>query len=355
METQWLTPDSATWLEILADNAHDFYRLPAYLQLCARQEGGTAEAFLAREGKERFLAPLIFRPILPGMVGRDLQYDVTTPYGYGGPLATTADADFLQRAVVALVDGLRERSAVSAFFRLHPLLPFPVAPLESVGMVAQTGETVAIDLRLPAEELWRQTRSGHRSEINKLRRNGYVAEMAPVAEYLPQFETLYAQTMRRVGASEQYHFSQDYFSDLCAALGERLHLCVVRIEGEVTCAALFTEVDGIVQYHLSGVHDSFVSCHPAKIMLDFARGWAKERGNHLLHLGGGLGGRRDSLFDFKAGFSELRFPFHTWRILVDPPAYALLVSDWRCRTQREPDGPGGFFPAYRKEAAIDHE
>jgi hypothetical protein len=318
------------------------------LRLAAQQEGGRAVAFLAQEGLHHFFVPLVFRPLPVEFALAESLQDAISPYGYGGPLANTEDAAFLSAAVDALVAGLRERGVVSAFVRLHPLLPLARAPLEAGGMVVSTGETVAIDLTLSPEELWRQTRSGHRSEINKMRRNGYVPEMVSVQEYLPTFEMIYAQTMQRVGATEQYLFPHDYFLGLHEALGERLHLCVVRIEGEIACAALFSECCGIVQYHLSGVRNEFVSYHPAKILLDYVRGWAKARGNRLLHMGGGVGGRRDSLFEFKAGFSELYVPFYTWRVIADPVLYALLVRAWRCRSQAEVESLEGFFPAYRK-------
>jgi|SRR5579871_1089702 len=351
METQWLDPDSPRWAEILAQHAHDFYHLPSYLKLSAQQEGGQAHAFLAQERGRHFFLPLLFRPIPNEFAASETFQDATSPYGYGGPLMRTQDAedtDFLTGATAALVAGLRERRAVSAFVRLHPLLPVSLAALEAGGAVVSTGETVTLDLTLPKEELWRQTRSGHRSEINKMRRNGYVPEIVPYEEYLPEFETIYAQTMRRVGATEQYLFPHAYFLGLHAALEGRLHLCVVRIEGEIACAGLFSEVCGIVQYHLSGVRDEFVHYHPAKLMLDHVRDWAQERGNRLMHLGGGLGGRRDTLFDFKAGFSRWYVPFYTWRVIADPPTYGRLTCEWHWRAQMEPEGQEGFFPAYRK-------
>lgn len=85
-----------------------------------------------------------------------------------------------------------------------------------------------------------------------------------------------------------------------------------------------------------------------KTLMDFVRWWAKERGNQTLHLGGGLGGREDALFDFKAGFSEGRYPFRTWRVVADEVAYRALGDDWASRHGAASDGAEGFFPAYRK-------
>jgi hypothetical protein len=65
----------------------------------------------------------------------------------------------------------------------------------------------------------------------------------------------------------------------------------------------------------------------------------------VLHLGGGRGGAEDSLFRFKAGFSDRRHAFATWRWVVRPEAYERLCAARRAAGGPEP--PAGFFPAYR--------
>lgn len=349
MDTTFVGPDDPRWGAALAALPHDFYHLPGYVRLEARRLGGEPVAFLADRGGDRFLLPLILRPIDPGAGGEGL-LDAVSPYGYPGPslaVAPGGDAEaFLGRAVAGLVAGLRERRAVSAFVRAHPLLPLPEAPLAAAGALVRHGETVSVDLTLPDEELWRQTRSGHRTEINKAAREGQVARIDDDA--YAAFESIYRETMDRLGAADAYYFTSDYIAEFRRALGERLHLGVVEIEGQVACAALFTEVCGIVQYHLSGTRAAFHRRRPTKTLLHFARGWAKGRGNRVLHLGGGLGGQADALFDFKAGFSKRRHPFSTLRLVVDEAAYRALTDRWRDRAGVEADRIDGYFPAYRK-------
>jgi hypothetical protein len=85
------------------------------------------------------------------------------------------------------------------------------------------------------------------------------------------------------------------------------------------------------------------------VMLDDARMWARRRGDRVLHLGGGRGGREDSLLAFKGRFSPRRHTFHTGRWVLDPPSYAELVERrTRLAAARglEADDPG-WFPAYR--------
>jgi hypothetical protein len=78
-------------------------------------------------------------------------------------------------------------------------------------------------------------------------------------------------------------------------------------------------------------------------MLDCAINWAKAAGNRVLHLGGGVGSRDDSLFRFKTGFSDLRSPFQTWRVICDHKRYVELTED--AGVFNAPID--GFFPAYR--------
>jgi hypothetical protein len=174
--------------------------------------------------------------------------------------------------------------------------------------------------------------------------------MDPSWDALDDFVRVYTETMHRVNANAYYFFGDDHFLRTKEEMGNVFHLATVRIDGTVACAGLFSEICGIVQFHLSGTGDEFVRMYPSKIMLDFVRNWAKERGNKVFHLGGGYGGVADSLFDFKAGFSKLRKPFCTWRVVVDQVAYDQLVE--QREDTAEAEQPDEFFPAYRRPRAV---
>jgi hypothetical protein len=155
-----------------------------------------------------------------------------------------------------------------------------------------------------------------------------------------------------VSATPYYLFGDEYFDGLRAALGDRMRLSIVEADGEVAAAALFVETSGIVQYHLSGTAPAFVREGLTKVLIDHARCWATDRGDRALHLGGGLGSRPDDpLFHFKAGFSDLRHPFYTLRVVVDEDAYRDLVQarrgDMGADAAAGEDGRAAYFPAYR--------
>jgi sugar O-acyltransferase (sialic acid O-acetyltransferase NeuD family) len=339
MQVRQLDAGAPEWGEFLGETPHDFYHLPAYAALCAEQEQGEARAVLVEDGRRGLLLPLILRSI----VGTDRR-DAASPYGYPGPLLRgTDDPGFMSAALTAAFASLRSEGIVSAFVRLHPLLNS--APPIGIGEVVLHGDTVSIDLDRPWDEYVRDLRHNHRRDIKKAVQRGLVAREDLRFSAFPEFERLYRATMDRRSAAAFYYFDSAYFEGLRKALGDSLHLLVVETEGEIVAAGLFVETAGIVQYHLGGSADAFAKAEAAKLIVHFAASWAKERGNHTLHLGGGVGGANDSLLYFKTGFSPLRHPFRTWRVIVDAAEYASLV-----RTHdpgADPSSCQGFFPAYR--------
>ncbi|MES1023214.1 GNAT family N-acetyltransferase [Gloeocapsa sp. BRSZ] len=337
------------WRLTLDNLRHDIYHLPEYVALEAQRINAIAEAILITEGDKVFFVPYLLRSC-HALFANQLEvevFDIISPYGYPGILLNDAAStpEFLNTAFEGFVHQLSHKKVCSAFVRLHPILnqnlEYPCCKLN--------GETVSVDLKLSLAEIWHQTRPEHRNKINKTKRIGMTAKIVPFAEYIDIFIDLYEQTMDRVGATQSYYFGRDYFIQLSQALKDNLHLCVVELNDEIICGGIFTEACGIVQYHLGGTKSAFLKQAPSKLMFDYVRTWAKERGNEFLHLGGGVGGAKDSLYHFKAGFSKQRHPFSTIRLVVDQKNYDNLVQVRAIAlgTSVTELLNSDFFPAYR--------
>lgn len=334
-----LDVDAPEWEAVLRTARHDFYHLPAYVALCAAQDRGVPRALYFSEDGRDMLLPLVIRAIEGG------GFDARSPYGYPGPVGIgTDDPAFLRVALAAGVQALREANLVSVFVRLHPLLNS--SPPTGTGTLVRHGETVSIDLTLPTEALWTLMRTSHRRDITRAVRLGYIARMDQDWRHLASFGRLYRATMARLSAAPFFFFDDEYFDALRDGLGERLHLCVVEKDGVLAAAGLFVETDGIVQYHLSASDEAFRMVQPTKLMINFVRGWAKDRGNKVLHLGGGVGGDSDSLLWFKAGFSPPSHTFCTLRIVIDEAEYTRLLGSRD--PLLDPSARSGYFPLYRQ-------
>ena len=343
------TAQEQEWKGVLAQVAqHDFYHLAAYHRLAEERGEGTAHLFAHQDGDYTIALPLLLRPV--EAAGGEAWCDATSVYGYAGPLASHAGmpASVVRCFQDALRDALAERRVVAVFSRLHPLIR-QTRMIEGLGDCQPEGATVSIDLTLPREVQRAQYRSSVKTRINKLRRAGLVCLRDSEKRHLTEFTRIYHQTMRRVNAHSSYFFEPEYFTRLASGLGPALELFVVTFNGAVIAGGLFTICDGIVQYHLGGTCDDFLHLGPMPLIIDTVRLWANEEGARVFHLGGGVGSRDDSLFHFKAGFSDQRHTFPTWRWVVEPDACRELCD----RTARRNVEQGSewasadYFPQYR--------
>ncbi len=354
MTSQVISLSDSLWVQSLHELRHDIYHLPEYLYLEAKRTNTIAEAILIFEEEKIFFLPYLLRScdnlLDEGITFKEV-FDVVSPNGYAGILLNDAAAhtpEFLKLAIEQLISVLQARNVCSAFFRLHPILNHDFHEIISSQFYQVSGETVSVDLMLSETEMWHQTRPEHRTHINRCKRAGFTAKIVPFKEYIDEFLLIYNQTMDRVEAKQSFYFDREYFIEL-ANLNEKIHLGIVELNNQVACAGIFTECCEIVQYHLGGTKNEFLKQTPSKLMFDYVRVWAKERGDKVLHLGGGVGAAKDSLYNFKAGFSKQRHPYLTQRLIIDAEKYHSLVElrAKTLKTQPEALLQSNFFPAYR--------
>ncbi len=344
------------WVETLRRvPRYDFHHLPGYVALEAERRGNRACAYVLQSDQGVFLVPLLDAPVpVTLQPAGDSPHDALAPYGYAGPLVAAEGSEeqqneFVTLALTRLVEHLRCRGICSILVRFHPVIPVPLLPFQSLGRLVQHGETVCMDLHQTLEQMWSDTRHGFRNPINRMERQGFRFELDFEAQHLDEFINIYHDTMLRVHAEPQYLFSEEYFRALRRVLGAGFVLAHVRNpSGEIVSSGIFTVCSGIVQYHLSGNSLGGQGSDGSKLLLHGMRKWAKERGLEKFHLGGGLGAKSDSLFNFKSGFSSGRATFSSWRLVVEQPVYDRLCRQWERQTRVVADSVTGYFPAYRK-------
>jgi Acetyltransferase (GNAT) domain len=349
-------PTDPYWQDLLDTIPHDFYHLPGYLALEANRYNAIPEAIIIKDDDKVFFLPYLIRDcsyILNNNESNRI-YDVVSPYGYSGILVnqTGQNHDFIRRCLNLIYKYWNERGICSAFIRLHPVLNSYIDSsfFDSENFVfCQQGNVVTCDLTKELEDIWKQIRSSHRTKINKLTRAGFTVKIGNVDEHLGVFIDIYRETMDRVNATDDYYFTQDYFENIVQILGNSIKICVVEIDGKVVATSLITELSGIVQYYLGGTRTEFLCQSPAIIMFKYIIEWAKQRNNRCLNLGGGLGGNHDSLYHFKAGFSDEYRCFTTIKTIIDREKYNQLIAARAkmLEVSRLELESTSFFPAYR--------
>ncbi len=251
-----------------------------------------------------------------------------TPYGYGGPAGGDPAAFW-----PAYEEWCRERGVVTTFVRFHPLhANAGTAPLQVEELAPTIGWRLDGDLLAGMH-------SKHRNAVRKA--EGAGLEVA-AAGGLDGFVPLYEETMRRAGAAEFYFFAADYWRAL-EGLGDGLVRFDATLDGDVVASAVCLASTPWLHYHLGATAEAGRKLGATTLLLYEAARWAQERGYDRFHLGGGVGGGRDSLHEFKRRFDpEGECAMAIGKAVHDEAAYRALGGD--------PGDLSGFFPAYRRAA-----
>jgi hypothetical protein len=262
------------------------------------------------------------------LIRRSNPIDAITPYGYGGPVGRAA-REFWR----AYDEWCRAHGVVTTFVRFHPLYanareaPIHVEPL---------APTVA--WRLDQEDLPAGMHLNHRRAVRKAQKAGVTVTSG---EGVGGFVPLYEATMRRADASPFYFFPSSYWEALERAGVVRFD---AERDGDLVASALCLASPPWLHYHLGASSDEGRRIGAMHLLFLEAATWARPRGYERFHLGGGVGGRDDSLHEFKRRFDAGGLvDASVGKAVHDEVAYRRLSGDV---------GLEGFFPAYRRPDTV---
>ena len=298
--------------------------------------GQGSPRFLWQRGEEgHVLFPCLVREAPEGL------RDVSTPMGYGGPFAV-GEQPPVEAFFAAYEAWCAENGVVATFARFHPVLAnHRLAQgrwhLERVG----TSVAWRVDGRTPDELL-----AGMGAHHRRVVRKGLAGEVRTTVESGPRildpFVSLYVDTMRRRGASPFYFFPDEYWAQLTATLGASLVRGDAWMDGELVAGVLALASPPILHYHLGASSERGQALGANHLLFWRLASWAAERGFSVFHLGGGVGGVEDSLYEFKRRFDPgAGLPACLGKAVHDEAAYRRLTGSATVDY-------AGYFPAYRR-------
>ncbi|MFH0841785.1 MAG: GNAT family N-acetyltransferase [Bacteroidota bacterium] len=284
----------------------------------------------------------IVLPIIVRNISGTLYKDVTSAYGYVGPLSSKfpIESEYLEHFLISLDTFFNENNIVSVFSRLHPSLNNDLI-ISKRGTVIPLSETVFIDLTKNIDEQRSHFKKGVKSDLSKLTKNGYYVMQDSNLTYVHEFISIYNENMKRVGARKGYYFDNKYYDFLFRSDDIDARLYFVLKDGIKIATSIFVFTGKIIQYHLSGTRNEYLKNSPVSLLIDHVRRIGTQMKYDEMHLGGGVGSARDSLFNYKAGFSNCRHHFKVWKYIVDKQKYDELVS------LKKDFGDLNYFPLYR--------
>lgn len=329
--------DSKEWSDYVKKSVnYDVYHTLHYHILDNR---GEPVLFVYEEGGTFVALPLLKRAI----EGTDF-FDFTSSYGYSGPISNkrmeALSDNLIENFKYSLINFMKSNKAVSVFSRLNPFINQRFL-LDKIGGVRGNGKTICIDL---TESIGEQRSKYHKRlnrQIRQLRKKNYTIKKGNTEEEIKQFTKMYNQNMLRVGAAQSYFFDENYFAALLANTDFNCELVLIYDDGKMICGATVMWLDGVIRNHLSATSESHVQFSPSKLLTDEISIIGREYGMKFFHLGGGVGGKEDTLFNFKSSFSNLFLDDNIWCFIADVDIYHQLVE------QRQVKASEDYFPLYR--------
>ena len=336
-----IVSDRKKWDGILQEiGTYDFYHTYDYHQL-SKKENEKAILFVFSHNRSLVAIPFLIRPI------KDSEYyDITSAYGYVGPISRNIPSDWDNTMFTTeLTSFFKTYKIVSVFSSLNPFIQQHDVVLKGLGEFKTLGPIVNIDLTQTIKKQRENYSKITKRYLNKAEKALTVKVSSKKEDVLKCIE-LYYQNMLRVNATKKYYFDINYFFTLINSEGfetDVIH-AVLNETGEIVSSAIMVKTNNkIVQYHVSGTIEDYLELSPMRFLIDKMRIMAANQGYEFFNLGGGLGNKKDSLFQFKSTFSKDFKDFRIWKLICNQKIYDELVIEKKVNLEAEE----GFFPSYR--------
>jgi serine/alanine adding enzyme len=326
--------DALGWDELLGRlGLGDAYFRSAYLE----------SASLLGQGRPVYLHHEEGGVVFPALVREEAEgaADVGTPMGYGGPVGE-------DRGAAGFFDAYErwcaENRIVSTFARFHPVLGNHRLA-EGRWHLEHVGHSVVWQVEGRDEgALLAGMDAHHRRAVRKALGRDLTVTVERAPEDVSAFVSLYEETMRRREASAFYFFPAAYWRHLTGPLGSALVRADAREGDDLVASILCLASPPLLHYHLGASSEHGQALAANHLLFWRTAAWAAERGYARFHLGGGVGGYEDSLYEFKRRFDpEGTLPAYLGKAVHDEDAYRRLAG------VHEVDY-AGYFPAYRRPA-----
>lgn len=334
--------------EVKSMDNRDVYYFVDYC--CLYQMLGDGDPYLfvyeEDEGKRKIIYPFLKRPIKSGFLS-ERYFDITTPFGYGGPLSNSSDRAFIRTFREMFNAFCQEEKIVTEFIRFHPLLRNEdiMQPFVNVQFVR---DMVFIDLRKEPEDIFRSMSKSNRNRVRKARKEGLFHKVLETDEaliHLDHFVAMYYETMDRNDASRHFYYPKEYFVRLLTDLAPQVKMAAVFYKEKMVTADLILCEGDFIHCHVNAGDPDYFSMGANALLNCETALWGRRHGYQYVYLGGGYTDG-DSLFTFKRRFNPTGIiPYYIGTKVHHQPVYRELVHLWK---KHNKELNTSFFPLYRQ-------
>lgn len=275
--------DETRWQKILdLFKVSDIYYSWQYFLSAAKLDPGEALLFyyIDEFGEGEVAYPFIKRSLYSE---DNLFFDITTPFGYGGPLVKIKKdpTNLINNYMKTFSVFCETEKIVAEFIRFHPLLGNALYFQNHINLTP-VYDTYMVKLLHSLEPAG----DGKSNEMEK-EENSIVIKKLGTVRHMFEFLVLYYSSIRQREEADSYHFfTNDYFEMLISSLGPDLHLFGAYYENKLVSACYVMGKGDIIYYHLDGDLLGYEKLNSMKFLLLKIAEWGQENYYSFFHLGG---------------------------------------------------------------------
>lgn len=297
----------------------DIYYTSQYFLSALKLDPGEALLFYYKDEDGEVAYPFIKRRVND----EDTPYfDVTTPFGYGGPILksgknhTNLAANFRK----AFVEYCQNEKIIAEYIRFHPLKENARLFKDHLKL-SPLYETFTITLKDYFTAKKKKQLSNEEDSELVVKKLGTVRHMF---EFLVLY---YSAARRREEADSYYFFTNDYFETLISSMGSNLHLFGAYQENKLVSACYVLAMGDTIYYHLEGSLSELESESTMRTLLLKVAEWGEENYYAFFHLGGDFQGEQNKDRQIKKGIANCKpAVFSIGQKIHDLQAYNNMVS-----------------------------
>jgi hypothetical protein len=321
----------------------DIYYHQEYFNLYTEGDG-IAELFSYQSESDIFVFPYIVREIPNYVRWKDFE----TPYGYGGPLATTQNLAFLEQAWDSFDEYCQAQDIIAGFIRFHPFIQNQsYAERTNIEIVGER-DIVITNLTKTKECIWSEYDSAVRNKIRKAMNQGLHLTKEQGSEALQIFKRLYYERMSELNAYDSYYFSENYFSNI-EYLGEHQYrIYFAWQDSNIVGGALILLSEQFAHYHLSASPKKYQQLASNTYLRHTITIDLLDSNARILNYGGGrTASPDDALLKFKQSFSHDKVRFYYGKYLGNVSIYNEIRANWAAADPSLEQKWGSRFLCYR--------
>lgn len=278
-----------------------------------------------------FCYPFILSPIAENsdaLLQKYHQYhDISSVYGYGGPLVNECNQDFVAKAWSCFDEWAQSEKVVAEFIRFSPYsqnhrFAHPQASIELNRQLAVSY------LPNSQEKFWQLLDSKTRNMIRKAQKHGLRAEEMPLSS-INLFQDLYLATMNRNAAPDFFYYDSHYYQELMALGNNALKLFGIYHQTTLVSAAMILIHNNCALYHLSATDSKYSALGAGNIALWHISNFLIEQGISFFNLGGGrTTNPQDPLWKYKRSNSIGETTFYVGKRIINTSIYHEMLDVW---------------------------